>query len=381
MRQRQVGIVNDNALKLGLFGANCSSGRTYATLPERWQASWENNLKLAQLADAIGIECMIPIARWKGYGGESNPNGSSFESIAWACGLLAATQRISVFCTVHVPLHHPVAAAKQMATADHIGHGRLGVNIVCGWNEDEFQMFGVSQQEHDERYAQGEEWWSIVKRIWSGEGPFDYAGTYFQLRGVESLPRPYGTEDPLMMNAGSSPAGRQFAIRHSDMHFDGVHTPEASIDRIAETKRLVHQRGRDIEVWTPVGIVCRPTQKDAEDYVQYVVDHADLGAIGHLAEMHAHDARARTDPEGLRRRNPNSPIERRVLARGAYCVIGDPDVVAQELARLHAAGLDGLALNFVDYLQELPYFAAGVLPRLERLGLRAAATRQPTIAR
>ena len=53
-----------------------------------------------------------------------------------------------------------------MATADHIGRGRLGVNIVCGWNEEEFQMFGVSQQAHDKRYEQGEEWWSIVKRIW-----------------------------------------------------------------------------------------------------------------------------------------------------------------------------------------------------------------------
>jgi alkanesulfonate monooxygenase SsuD/methylene tetrahydromethanopterin reductase-like flavin-dependent oxidoreductase (luciferase family) len=164
------------------------------------------------------------------------------------------------------------------------------------------------------------------------------------------------------------------------MHFDGVDTPEASIDRIAETKRLARERGRDIQVWTPVGIVCRPTQKDAEAYVQYVVDHADRGAIGHLAEMHAHDAQARTDPEGLRRRNGNSSIERRVLARGAYCAIGDPDTVAQELCRLRLAGLDGLALNFVDYLQELPYFAAEVLPRLERLGLRAAITRQSTIA-
>src|SRR5882672_439680 len=36
------------------------------------------------------------------YGGDSNPNGSSFESIAWACGLLAATRRLLVFCTVHV---------------------------------------------------------------------------------------------------------------------------------------------------------------------------------------------------------------------------------------------------------------------------------------
>jgi alkanesulfonate monooxygenase SsuD/methylene tetrahydromethanopterin reductase-like flavin-dependent oxidoreductase (luciferase family) len=380
MRQRNAAIVNGNALGLGLFGANCSSGRTYATLAERWNASWENNVRLAQLAEEVGIECMIPIARWKGYGGESNPNGASFESIAWACGLLAATRRINVFCTVHVPLYHPVAAAKQMATADHIGQGRLGINIVCGWNEDEFQMFGVSQHEHDDRYAQGEEWWSIVKRIWAGDEPFDYNGTYYQLRGVEGSPGPYGAQDPLMMNAGSSPAGRQFAIRHSDMHFDGVDTPEASLDRIAETKRLAHEHGRHIQVWTPVGIVCRPTQKDADDYVQYIVDHADRGAIGHLAEMHAHDARARTDPEGLRRRRGNSPIERRALARGAYCAIGDPDTVARELSRLRLAGLDGLALNFVDYLKELPYFAAEVLPRLERLGLRAAITRQSTIA-
>jgi alkanesulfonate monooxygenase SsuD/methylene tetrahydromethanopterin reductase-like flavin-dependent oxidoreductase (luciferase family) len=128
-----------------------------------------------------------------------------------------------------------------------------------------------------------------------------------------------------------------------------------------------------------VGIVCRSTQKEADDYVQYVVDHADWGAIGHLAEMHANDARTRTDPEGLRRRSGNSSIERRALARGAYCAIGDPDAVARELSRLRSAGFDGLALNFVDYLKELPYFAAEVLPRLERLGLRAAATRQRTI--
>jgi alkanesulfonate monooxygenase SsuD/methylene tetrahydromethanopterin reductase-like flavin-dependent oxidoreductase (luciferase family) len=372
-------IVNGNALKLGLFGANCSSGRTYATLAERWEASWENNAKLARLADEVGIECMIPIARWKGYGGESNPNGASFESIAWACGLLATTQRLNVFCTVHVPLHHPVATAKQMATADHIGQGRLGINIVCGWNEDEFQMFGVTKHEHDERYAQGEEWWSVVKRIWASREPFDYTATHYQLRGVEGAPRPYGNQDPLMMNAGNSPAGRQFAIRHSDMHFDSVSTPEACIDRIAETKRLARQRGRAIQVWTPVGIVCRPTPTDADDYVQYVVDHGDWGAIGHLADMHARDGRPRTDTMGPSPHCASNPLARRVLARGAYCVIGDPDMVAGEFARLHAAGLDGLALNFVDYLKELPYFAAEVLPRLQRLGLRAASTRPPSI--
>ena len=361
-----------NPLRLGLFGANCSSGRTYALLPESWQASWENNLRLAQLADAIGIECMVPIARWKGYGGDSNPNGSSFESIAWACGLLAATRRLRVFCTVHVPLHHPLVAAKQMATGDHIGQGRLGVNIVCGWNEDEFQMFGVTRKEHDARYAQGEEWWSIVKRIWRGEERFDYEGAYYQLHGVEGAPRPFGNADPLMMNAGSSETGRWFAIRHSDLHFDAVETPEASSARIAETKRLARERGREIQVWTPVGIVCRPTQKEADDYLQYVVDHADWGAIGYLADLHAKEGRRPMDPQHLVHSGHNS-LARRALARGSYCVVGDPDAITREFARLETAGLDGLAINFADYLKELPYFAAEVLPRLERLGLRRAA--------
>jgi alkanesulfonate monooxygenase SsuD/methylene tetrahydromethanopterin reductase-like flavin-dependent oxidoreductase (luciferase family) len=262
-----------------------------------------------------------------------------------------------------------------MATADHIGQGRLGVNIVCGWNEDEFQMFGVTQQEHDERYAQGAEWWSIVKRIWTSPAPFDHAGMHYQLRGVEGAPQPYGAQAPLMMNAGSSPAGRQFAIHYSDMHFDGVHTPEASIERIAETKRLAREYKRDIQVWTPVGIVCRPTQQEADDYVQYVVDHTDWGALGYLADMHERDARMRTDPEGLLRRSGTNTVERRALARGSYCVIGDPDTVTQELSRLHAVGFDGLALNFVDYLVDLPYFAEAVLPRLERLELRTTPAR------
>jgi alkanesulfonate monooxygenase SsuD/methylene tetrahydromethanopterin reductase-like flavin-dependent oxidoreductase (luciferase family) len=372
MPQRHVGNVSGNALKLGIFGANCSSGRTYAALPESWHASWDNNVKLARLAEAIGIDCLIPIARWKGYGGDSNPNGCSFESLAWASGMLAATQRLSVFCTMHVPLHHPLVTAKQMATVDHIGAGRLGVNIVCGWNEDEFRMFGMSALEHDARYAQGEEWWDIVRRLWSGAEPFDYEGSYYQLRGVEGAPKPYGDLTPLMMNAGSSPAGRQFAIRHSDMHFDSVQTPEASIERIAETKRLAQGYGRDIQVWTPVGVVCRSSQTEAEDYVRYVVEHADWGALGYLAESHARDARTRTDPEGEFRRAGTGPIARRVLARGAYCVIGNPDFVAQEFSRLQSIGFDGLALNFVDYLAELPYVAQELLPRLERLGLRRA---------
>ena len=130
-------MYNTNKLKIGLFGANCSSGRAVTLVPERWSGSWPDNLRLVRMADEAGIDFMLPIGRWKGYGGDTDYQGATFETITWATGLLASTKRITVFGTVHAPLFNPVVAAKQMVTADHVGEGRFGLNIVVGWNEGE----------------------------------------------------------------------------------------------------------------------------------------------------------------------------------------------------------------------------------------------------
>src|SRR5437588_6932702 len=95
--QDRIAMYNGNALKIGIFGANCSSGRSASKVPERWSASWPDCLRLARLADAAGIDFMLPIARWKGYGGETDFHGSSLETITWAVGLLGATERMTVF--------------------------------------------------------------------------------------------------------------------------------------------------------------------------------------------------------------------------------------------------------------------------------------------
>src|SRR5262249_27451221 len=121
------------------------------------------------------------------------------------------------------------------------------------------------------------------------------------------------------------------------------------------------------------GVICRSTRQEADEFLDYLVDHADWGALGHLAEMHANDARGRTDEEGVVRRSGEGTVERQGLARGSYRAGGGAERVAGELLRLHGVGFDGLVLNFVDYLEELPYFAAEVLPRLERAGVRGPA--------
>ena len=94
---------------------------------------------------------------------------------------------MTVFGTVHAPLFHPLIAAKEFVTADHVGEGRFGVNLVVGWNEGEFEMFGVTQREHDARYDFAQEWLDVVKRAWSVEGEFDFAGRVPRAQGRARL--------------------------------------------------------------------------------------------------------------------------------------------------------------------------------------------------
>src|SRR3982074_650995 len=63
----RIAMYNANTLKIGVFGANCSSSRTATMVPERWTASWPDCLALAKMADAAGIDFMPPIGGWKGY--------------------------------------------------------------------------------------------------------------------------------------------------------------------------------------------------------------------------------------------------------------------------------------------------------------------------
>lgn len=110
--------------QLGLFSANCSGGLAVTKIPERWSASWEDNLRLARIADEVGIDFVLPIARWIGYGGETNFHESGLEPIPWATAILATTTRLRAFATVHTAFNHPVVTAKQIATMDQVAPAR-----------------------------------------------------------------------------------------------------------------------------------------------------------------------------------------------------------------------------------------------------------------
>ena len=101
-----------NAFKLGLFGLNTDGGIAITKVPERWRARWDEIAEVARMVDEAGFDFLLPVARWKGYGGQTNVRHACFETLTQSAGLAALTKRLFIFSTVHVPLVHPVFAAK-----------------------------------------------------------------------------------------------------------------------------------------------------------------------------------------------------------------------------------------------------------------------------
>ena len=358
-------FMNSKNFKLGTFATNCSSGMTVTKVPERWDNSWDNNLRLARMLDDAGIDFMLPIARWIGYGGETNFHHSVLETVTWATGLLAATERLTVFATIHTAANHPVVTAKQIATADQIGRGRIGLNIVAGWNRPEYEALGLKlPDDHETRYGYAQEWFDVVQKLWTSEEIFDWDGDYFQLKGILGHPRPVDGRPPIL-NAAGSAQGREFAVRNADYLF----TPAIDIDRskeeVVQLKAQAQGVGRDVGVLTFSHICCRPTEKEAREYHEwYARENADWEATDNLINLQF--ANAQSFPHDLL-----ALIRDRMAAgHGGYPLIGTPVQVAEGIAALAEAGFSGTTMSFLDYAAEFPYFRDEVMPILAEKGLR-----------
>src|SRR6266511_2161882 len=109
----------------------------------------------------------------------------------------------------------------------------------------------------------------------------------------------------------------------------------------------------------------RPSSKQAEDYFHYsIVEHADWRAVDDILALKNITAQ-NTPPEKFQQIRTGY-----AQGMGGLPIVGDPDHVASQLIDLSKAGLTGVAVSLVNYLDELPFFCDEVLPRLQRAGLR-----------
>jgi len=150
-----------------------------------------------------------------------------------------ATRRLGLSATYSTTYHAPFHIARLFATIDHLAAGRAAWNVVTSLNDSEAQNFGVdAHEDHDTRYDQADEAMEIITGLWDAwaddalvldktGGVFadpervrrlDYEGRWFRSRGPLTVPRaPQGF--PVIMQAGQSGRGREFAARWAEVVF------------------------------------------------------------------------------------------------------------------------------------------------------------------
>jgi alkanesulfonate monooxygenase SsuD/methylene tetrahydromethanopterin reductase-like flavin-dependent oxidoreductase (luciferase family) len=361
-------IFNDNKFKLGIFGLNCDSGAAMTTAEERLKLSWPATRAIAVAADRAGYELLVPISRWLGLGGPTNFEGKNFETYTWAAGIAAATDYITIAMTSHVQVTHPIFAAKQAVTVDHISNGRAILNIVCGWFLPELEMFGAPTLPHDLRYDYAQEWFDIVRNLWTRDEPFDYHGKYFQVEKAVASPKPFQRPTMPTINAGGSGRGQEFVAANSDVAFAlvaDVDHPENCKSHFDKYRTMARANNRDIQIWTHGYVIQRETEAEAQRYFRYITEECGNDEAAEAAAYHL---------------GVNAQIYTAVQwqsfkghLKGGYggCpFIGTAEQIAEKIMKLSKAGLDGLTFDSPDYLDGISRFNAGVLPLLEQMGLR-----------
>jgi FMN-dependent oxidoreductase (nitrilotriacetate monooxygenase family) len=221
--------------------------------------------RLAQIAEAARFDSVFladsPVL-WNHPG--RRPSGR-LEPVTLLTALARATQRIGLIATASTSYNDPYNLARRFASLDHISGGRAGWNIVTTAGDDAARNFGLdTQPAHAERYQRAGEFVEVCRELWdsweddavvadAGRGvhaeasrihAINHAGRFFRVQGPLNLPRcPQG--QPLLVQAGSSGDGKDFAARHAEAVFTAQQTLAEGQAFYADMKRRAALAGRD----------------------------------------------------------------------------------------------------------------------------------------
>ncbi len=342
--------------EFGIFLPIGNGGWIMSTTAPHPEATWEYNQRAALLAEAHGLDFIMSMAKWRGYGGATDHWGNTLESVTMMSGLAAVTHRVQVWATVHSICFHPAVAAKMFVTLDQISGGRAGMNIVIGGYTAEFAQMGLWPENlaHDDRYRYTTEWLEVVQQLWREDGA-NHDGEFFHLTDCNARPHPLRT--PRLVCAGMSDVGLEFTTSHCDGAFIGGHDLESLRTLSDKVHRLAESKGRTIRTYTMMTVVMDDSDKAAWQRVERYGAGADTEAIMTLASLYRSHGRADVDEIAARF----------VASKGFQTerVVGSPESVTEQLLDLVGrTGIDGVMLIFPDYHGDLDAFGRAVVPKL-----------------
>jgi dimethylsulfone monooxygenase len=368
-------------LEISLFGWNVAGGlspnKAVLTDIPRYRDYWHwpTASKMLQAAERVGFDHQIQYGMWTGYGGPSQWNDAGLDFATAAAAGSAITQRISHFSTVHVGYRfHPMHIAKIGADIDFISNGRWGMNIVAGQSPEDFKKFGFKEAPPPpERYAIADEFTTLLKYLWTHDDPVDFEGTYFQAYGAHIAPKPVTKPRPVLMNAGQSEVGFDFACRQADWVFIGNVTGKVEdySALVEKAHSLGAKHGRTVRVAAMCYCVMEDTDAKAKETIDWLASEIDREAIITFMGFAVGTSNAfpwdDDDPYlGLGREQ----FLRQGLGSTGFQLFGGYETVAEKIRALHEVGIENIAVCFWDPQRGIEQFGEHVFPLLRRMNLR-----------
>jgi FMN-dependent oxidoreductase (nitrilotriacetate monooxygenase family) len=340
---------------------------------------------------------------------------TSFEPFTLLSALAGATERIGLVATASTTFDEPYHIARRFASLDHISGGRAGWNIVTTSNPDAALNFGLENHvEHDERYKRAREFYDVVTGLWDSFADdafvrdvetgiyfdparlhvLDHKGPHLSVRGPLNIARPVQGW-PVIVQAGSSEAGRQLAAETAEVVFGAQSTLASGQRFYADVKGRMQKLGRPPEhlkilpgAFVVVGetvVEARRRRALLDSLVHYDSSIASLSiALGHDASTFDPDGPLPEIPEtnasksGRERvielaRRENLTVRQLAQRLGGFsglAFVGTPATIADEMEEwLVTKGSDGFNVMFPYLPAGLDDFVDLVVPELQRRGL------------
>ena len=292
-------------------------------------------LDVLRRAEDLGFETSLIAERWLGP-----------DLPAWmlASALAVTTQRMELMVAVHPGIVHPQQAAKFAAALDRLSGGRAAINIVNGWWEEEFELFGNGSTQKDEtsRYARMEEYINVMRGLWESD-PFDFHGRYYQVNNIGMPLKCVRKPSPPIYAGTRTGPGWDVISRCGDYLFVTYEgnfrlynkNLESIRTQVVDMREKAAGHGRRLGFGLSCHVICASTQQEA--------------------------LRQAEELEALSERSRIAFIASRALGPG---LVGTPELIANRLRAYEEAGVDTLMLHFHPMLDGLETFAAEVMPRL-----------------
>ena len=343
----------------GIFLPNGSNGYVISEGVKPYPPTFEHHKQIVEEAEKNHFSYALPMIKFKGFGGKTGFWDECLDPFTLTGALAAITTKLRFIPTVGLLALHPAYTARMTATLANLSKGRIGLNIVTGWNKKEYSSMDLwpGQEHYEDRYDFAGEYVSILKELWE-TGKCDRKSKYWNLDECSCLPTP--KYDIPIISAGQSPAGIKFCNKFANQRFMFGH-PKV-INYLEENKNSEKKFGS----YLYAHIITAKTDSEAKKIGEHIIEKADKDAIETMLTSSSLDTNKGGGSEAMQAAL-GQPLEDGNMAfTSAPVIYGTPKTVAEKLDNIiDRTGTDGFMFSWNDYVSGIKVFGEEIRPHLK----------------